>query len=75
MSVEHDFDVIHNVADEYFSYHVPNTRGFTHHSGCANGKNMEGHFYLYYNTNDTVNFHSEMKKINEILKDWDETGA
>ena len=70
-----DFDVIHNVVNEYFRYHVPQKCGFTHHRGSLNGKNMEAHFYLYYDTNDSVNPHYEMKKINEILSNWGTTCA
>ena len=67
-----DFDLIHSVAGEYFHYHVPNKCGFTHHMGCANVKNMEAVFYLYFDTDDKVDFHAEMKKINEFPHHEDE---
>ena len=75
MSKEYDFDVIHEVADEYFQRHVAENRSFTHQSGSKNGKNMFAIFYLYFNTNDTVDFHREMNLLNKILSDFDYTGA
>ena len=50
------------MADEYFHHHVGEKRGFTHHMGCANGKNIEATFYLYYNSGDIVDVQGEMKK-------------
>ena len=65
MSADKDFDVIHNVATEHFEHHVPEKRGFTHHRKHKHQK-MEAHFYLYYNTSNSIKFYSEMKKIIEI---------
>ena len=43
--------------------------------GCANGKNMEATFYLYYNSGDVVDIQGEMKKMNDILSRFDEEKA
>ena len=75
MSSDKDFDVIRNVANANFQYWVPENRRFTHHNGSMNGKYMEAHFYLYCNTDDSINQHEVMKRINKILSDWDTTCA
>ena len=72
---EYDFDVTHEIANEYFHGHVPENRGFAHHSGSENGKNMFSVFYLYFNTDDKVDFHHKMNSLNNILADYDTTGA
>ena len=32
-------------------------------------------FYLYFNTDDKVDFHHKMNSLNNILADYDTTGA
>ena len=54
---------------------MPKKQGFTHHCGSENGTNMRCIFYLYFNTDDTVDFHKEMNTINKFLSENDSTGA
>ena len=54
---------------------MPEKRCVTHQCGSENGTNMRCIFYLYFNTDDTVDFHKEMNTTNKLLSENDSTGA
>ena len=56
-----DFDVVHNVAQDYFLKHVPHMRDFTHHVGMLDEQKAEANFFLYCNGSDQFNFLIKLK--------------
>ena len=64
------YDVIHNVANEYFHRFCAHNKGFTHLTGSKNDY-LIGYLYIKYNKSDSVDVKTEIDCINNLLLEFD----
>ena len=64
-----NFDVIHNISNDYFYTYVSEKRSFSHYVDVK-----KANFFLYFNMVDRLEYFCELERLNSLQNEWEFEG-